>query len=132
VNQRSDVGALLSSVTESQPPRLIDEHPEEVVMDPALQNEATGCRASLAGCPECAPEHTVEGQVQIGVVQHDLGVLAPHLERQPFVHPAAHLADHPPGLGRPRERDHRNTGMFDDGRPHDFAAAVQQLDHLGR
>ena len=101
-------------------------------MDSALQDQAARGRAALPGRPERPPEHALERKVEIGIVQHDLGVLAAHLEGQTFVHPTARLADNPARFGRSGERDHRNSGMFDECRAHRLAATVDQLNDLRR
>ena len=78
----------------------------ELVVDPVLQDQAARGRAALAGGAERAPEHAVEREVEVGVVQHDLRVLAAHLERQALVHAPAGLADDAARLGGAGERDH--------------------------
>ena len=70
-----------------------DQAAQEAVVHLPVQDETTGGGAPLTGRAERAPEHAFEREVEIGVVHHDHGVLAAHLERQPLVHAAAGLAD---------------------------------------
>ena len=97
-----------------------------------MQDQTAGGGAALPRGAEGAPEHALERQVLIGVVHHDHGVLAAHLQREPLVHPAAGLADDRAGLGRPGKGDDRDLRMLDQRLPHRLAPAVDQLDHLGR
>ena len=101
-------------------------------MDFVVQDQAAGRRAALSRRPEGAPQHPVQRQVEIGVIHHDHGVLAAHLERQALVHPATGRADDRSGFRGPGERDDRDVGMIDHGAPHHRALPVHQLDHLGR
>ena len=101
-------------------------------MDARLQDQAAGRRAALPGGTEGAPEHALERQLQIRVVEHDLRVLAAHLQRQPLVHAAARLTHLPPRLGGAGEGDERHVGVLHDRLADHFAGAVHELDHLGR
>src|SRR5678816_4767512 len=78
----------------------------------AVNDEAAGSRATLPRGAEGSPDHAVQCEVEIGIIHHDHGVLATHLERQPLVHPAAGLADDRTGGGGPGERDDRHLGML--------------------
>ena len=86
----------------------------ELVVNPVLQDQPAGRRAALPRRAERAPQHAVEREVEIGVVEHDLRVLAAHLERQPLVHAPARLADAAARLGGAGERDDRHLRMLDD------------------
>src|SRR5690606_11351132 len=113
VDHRSHVGAGLAAVAELERLGAVDEHLEERVVDAVLQDEAAGGRAALPRGAEGAPEHAVEREVELGVVEDDLRVLAAHFEREPLVQAAAGLADLAARLGAARERDQRDTRVLD-------------------
>ena len=74
-----------------------------------------------------APESAFEREIQIGVVEDDLRVLATHLEREPLVEAPAGLADEATSLGGSGERDERYSGMLDHCRADLLTAAVHEL-----
>ena len=81
---------------------------------------------------ERAPQHAVEREVEIGIVEHDHRVLAAHLEREPLVHAAAGLADNASRFSRSREGDHGNLRVRYDRGAYCFTDAVHELNDFGR
>src|SRR5512134_97769 len=128
VDQGPHVGGRLEPGAQPQRFGGLRHHPDELVVDLPVHDQPAGGGAALSGGAEGAPQDAVERQVQVGVVHHDHGVLAAHLERQPLVHPAAGLADPAPGVGGPGERDERHFRVLDQRLPR-LGAAVDQLDH---
>ena len=59
----------------------------------SLHDQARAGGAPLAGRAEAAPDRAVEHQIQVGVVHHDDGVLAAHLQRDALEVAAAGLGD---------------------------------------
>src|SRR5512140_2005012 len=113
MNHWTNVSPCLSTIAKLQRLGLVDEKPEEVVVNSLLKNESARRGASLAGGPERSPESAFEREIQVRVVHHDLGILSPHLERQALVHAATGRADETSRLGRSGERDDRNVRMID-------------------
>ncbi len=81
VDLRADFDGLIEAVADLEFSGAGDELLREFGRDSLLQQDAAGGRAALAGGAESAPERAVEGEVEIGVVENDLRILAAHLER---------------------------------------------------
>ncbi len=69
--------------------------------------------AALAGGAEGAPERALDGQLDVGVVQHHDAVLAAELERHLLEHRAAGRGDAAAGLGAAGEEDGRGARVAD-------------------
>src|ERR1051326_7046718 len=54
---------------------------EELLVNTFLHNDTAGGSAPLAAGAEAAPERSLYGEIEVGVVEHDDGVLAAHLQR---------------------------------------------------
>ena len=100
-DQRTNVRSGFATVAELERTHAVDETREEFVVNAILHHQPARRRASLPRRPERAPQHALEREIEIRVVEHEHRVLASHLERQALVHPAARLADDSAGLGRP-------------------------------
>src|SRR5690606_14995915 len=105
---------------------------DERVMDRFVEQEAGRGGAALPGRTECAPEHSVEGEIQAGVRHDDLCVLSTHFQRQPLVHLATYLTDRPTGSGRTGEGNDGNRFMGDERRPDLFTVSVDEVDDTRR
>jgi hypothetical protein len=103
VNQGPHVGTVLPAVAQLEPRRGVLEPGEEPVVHLPMEKQAAGRGTTLPRGPEGAPEHTVEGEVQVGVVHHDHRVLPAHLEGEPLVHPATGLSNQRSGNCRSGE-----------------------------
>ena len=132
MDERTDVRISLATISQLQRPCPFREALHAFVVDSILQDEATGRRAPLPGGAERPPEHPVDSEIEVGVVQHDLCVLSTHLERQALVQPPTGFAHLPSGFGRTGERNDRHIGVIDDGGTGHLAAAVDELDHFRR
>ena len=83
----------------------VDEQADELVVD-RPRHERTGARlAHLAVVEERAPQHAGGGEVEVGVVEHDVGRLAAELEGHLLHGARRELHDAPADLGRAGERD---------------------------
>ena len=58
-------------------PLPADEHIKKSVVNLFVQDEPACRSATLAGCPECAPQHAFERQAKISIVHHDLAIRPP-------------------------------------------------------
>src|SRR5690606_40251320 len=93
VDQRTHIRVGVEAVAEAERLGPLDESVEESIVDVGVEEQPAGCRAALPGRAERAPEHAVEGELEIRIGHHDLRVLAAHLEAQALVHAATDLAD---------------------------------------
>ena len=76
------VDARLEAVADAELARPRDELLDELVVDLAVDEEARGRRAALAGRAEGAPHRAVDRQIQVGVFHDEDRVLAAHLQVQ--------------------------------------------------
>src|SRR5690606_659412 len=93
MDERSHLDAVIVPIAQLEFFRLLDESIHKFIMDAVLKDQAACCRAALARGPKGAPEYALEGKIEVGIVQHDLRILAPHLHREALVHPTADLSD---------------------------------------
>src|SRR5207248_10114298 len=80
VDDRADVGVVLPAGPEPHLLRSGDELRLQRVVDALLDDDATRGGAALAGGAEGRPDDPVDGEVEVGVVEDDDGVLAAELE----------------------------------------------------
>src|ERR1700674_4463460 len=83
VDERAHIGSLLPSVAQLECPGPVLEHTDKLVVNFLVYDKTTGSGTTLPRRAESAPERAFEGQIEVCIVHHDLGVLAPHLQRQP-------------------------------------------------
>ena len=91
-----------------------DEFLGEFGGDLLVQDDAAGGGAALAGGAEGSPERAVEGEVEVGVVEDDHGVLAAHLERAGLEVGGGGLSDDAADFAGSGEGDGADAGMLDD------------------
>src|SRR2546423_1142178 len=84
VDGRTHVGCLVQAVTHAQGLGAFDIPFYELAIDSLLHNDAAGGGAALAGGSEASPQSAFDGQVEVGVVEHDHGILAAKFERAMF------------------------------------------------
>ncbi len=101
-------------------------------MHAVLDDEPRRCGAALPRRPEGAPQHALEGELEVRVVEHDLRILPAHLEGEALVHPPADLPNLRAGVGGSGEGNERHVGVRDDRRAHRLPDSMHQLDHLRR
>jgi hypothetical protein len=84
------------------------------VDDPLVHEMATHGEADLALVEERAPGSGARGRFDVGVVEHEVGVVAAELERDPLELPAGGRPDQPAGPRRAGEADHVDPRIADD------------------
>ena len=81
VHLRADFDRFIEAVADLQLFRARDKSFGELGGNSLLQQDAARRRASLPRRPERAPQRAIKREIEIGVVEHDLRVLAAHLKR---------------------------------------------------
>src|SRR6185437_7832981 len=107
-------GALPATIAQRERRHALPEPLEKFIMNAVLQNEPAGGGAALPRRAECAPEHALQREIEIGIIQDDLRVLPTHFKRQPLVHPATDFTNDTSRLRGPGERDERHLRMLHD------------------
>ncbi len=80
-HQRADLDVLVEAVSHAQRAGRRDQAVGEPLRDGPVQDEPAGGGAALAGGAERAPEDSLQCEIQVGVVHHDLRVLPSQLQR---------------------------------------------------
>jgi hypothetical protein len=78
-----------------------------------MDQRAGACDASLPGRRENAWDHALDGVVDNGVLEHDIGRFPAKFERDGFDGPRGKLVDALSGAITPREGDLRDIRMRD-------------------
>ena len=78
--ERTGLGLVVERAAEPDPLRPLDERVDEVVVDRLLDEQPGAGRADLAGVQEDRGQRVVEGDLEVGVGEDDVGVLAAQLE----------------------------------------------------
>ena len=100
--------------------------------DSLLKKDAAGGGAALACGSEGSPERAVEGELEVGVVEDDLRVLAAHFEGDGLEGGGGTLGNvraHFAGAG---EADGADVGVLDEGVAGGAAAAADDVDDARR
>src|SRR5690606_35565367 len=98
-------------------------------VDAALNDDATAGGTALAGRVKSPLYRTVEGSVQVGVVQHDQRILAAHLQLNFLLARRGLLEYLAPGRHRAGKGNGFYARVFDKGRAHDRTAAHDQIEN---
>ncbi len=128
VDDRADVRVLLPADSEPELLGRAHEPRGELVVDALLRDHAARGGAALAGSAERRPEDALDGEVEVGVVEHDDRVLAAELEVDVLQAVGCVLRHLDAGLARAGERDHRHVGVGDDRVPDLSPAPVDDVD----
>src|SRR5712671_3361855 len=75
VDRRTHLRGLIQSVADFQLLRAIHVAFDELSVDALLHDDAAGRSTTLAGGAEASPESAFDGQVEVGVVEDDHGIL---------------------------------------------------------
>src|SRR5215218_2943823 len=132
VDERTDVHGLVEPGAEAEAGGAGLEATDELVRDGAIDDHAAARGAALPAGPERGPQDSLRREVEVGVAEHDDGVLAAELQAQ-ALQPAA-------GTGRDRlarrraagERDHRHVRAVDDRVAHLTTGAGDEVDDTRR
>ena len=138
---RADLGRRVERIADGDRPGALDDPLDELVGDGALNEQAAAAVAALAHVEVDAIDDRIERRVQIGVGEHELGILAAELELH-LLQVALRRVDHAAAdIGRTGEADHVDVGVLgeagaDDATRsgHDVQDAFRQpglLGHLG-
>ena len=76
----ADIDALLQRRTDLDLADTLDHGRDEAVVDAFCDDQAAGCRATLAGGVEGALGREFDGRIKVGIIEDDLRVLAAHLQ----------------------------------------------------
>src|SRR5205823_2405445 len=127
-----DVHRLVERVAYPHPLHAGAQLLHEPVRHVLLHEQARTGAAHLALVePDCV-HHPLDHAVEVGVVEHDEGRLAPQLKREALAAARGGLADVAAYIGRAREGDLVYAGVVDDGVAHLGGVACDDVDHAGR
>jgi hypothetical protein len=118
VDQRADVGLRVEPVTDAELCHAHRHGVRELRGDLPVDEDAVGAHAGLAGAAKLVGHEGVGGRRQVGVVEHEIGRVAPQFEREPL--------DVRRDLGRQQLADLGRSGEADD--PHRRVAAQDVAD----
>ena len=79
-DERAHLALVVERVADLDRHGAADELADEAVVDGALDEQARAGRADLAGAGEDADEGAVDGRLEVGVGEDDVGALAAELE----------------------------------------------------
>ena len=79
--ERAGLGLVVERAAEPDPAGALDDRVHELVVDRLLDDQSGAGRADLAGVQEHGGQGEVERDLQVGVGEHHVGVLAAELER---------------------------------------------------
>ena len=96
-----------------------------------MQDDAAGGGAALAGGAEGSPERAFNGEVEVGVVEDDHGVLSAHFQGTGLEVGGGGLSDDAADLGGSGKGDGADAGMGDDGRAGVGSEAGDDVDDSG-
>ena len=132
IHLRTNLDRLIQPVANSELAGPRHELRGELLRDALLQQDAAGSRAALSGGAEGAPERAVQGQFQVGVVEHNLGVLAAHLQRDRLERSRGVLGHQRTHRAGPRKADGAHIRVLHQRLPHRRAGSGDDIDHPRR
>ena len=112
--------------------RPLDQAVDELVVDRLLDDQPGAGRADLARVQEDRGEREVEGDLEVGVSEHHVGVLAAELERHPLHRPGGGRHQPPAGLQTAGEGDEVDPGIGRQGCAGGRAGAEDEVADAGR
>ena len=131
-DERALVGVHVHVVADDDLARALHEHADELVVDLARHECARSRLAHLAVVEERAPQHAGGREVEVGVVEHDVGRLAAELERDLLHRARRELHDAPPDFGRAGERDLVDERVLRELLARAAAGTGDEVDDAGR
>ncbi|CCV04004.1 hypothetical protein MESS2_1190004 [Mesorhizobium metallidurans STM 2683] len=127
IDQRADIGVLVERAADAQPAHPHLDLGDEGVGYAFLHQQPRTGAADLALVEPDAVDQTLDGAVEIGVLEDDEGRLAAKLQRQFFAGPRGGFPDDLADFRRTGEGDLLNACMIDDRRTR-FRAALDDVD----
>ncbi len=128
---RADVGVLVERVADAQRGQPPLQRRDQFVGDRLLHEQPRAGAAHLALVEEDAVDDALDGLVERGVVEDDVGRLAAEFEREPLRRAGQRPLDDLADVGRAGERDLVDVVVLDERLP-DRRAAGQDVDHARR
>ena len=113
-DQRADVDGLVERIADAEGRHARLELGDEALLDRLLHEEARAGAADLALVEPDGVDEALDGAVEIGVLEDDVGRLAAELEAEALAGAGGGLADDLADLGRAGEGDLVDIGMIDD------------------
>src|SRR5207302_2934125 len=101
---------------------------DKFTIDAFLHDDPAGRGAALASRAEPPPEAAFNGEVEIGVVEHNHRILATQFERAVLETLGGDAADDAAHRGRSRQRNRTNVGMLGERSPHIRAKSAYDVD----
>src|SRR5215813_883753 len=116
VDLRSHVHGFIKAAAYLQPLRAIHQPVGKLAVQAFLNDNAAGRRAALSRGAKSPPEHAVNGQVEVGILQNNDGVLAAHLQRARLKAARRCLTNHASNFAGAGKGNGPNVGAFYDRR----------------
>src|SRR5215831_1968769 len=95
VDNRADVGLGVQAVTQPERFGAVNKHSSKFLGDATMDDDAGSGSAPLSRGSECAPQYTLECEIQVRILHDHYYVLAAHLKRAYLVTGGCRLADLP-------------------------------------
>ena len=124
----SHLHGFVEAVTDLQLLRAVHVAFDELAVDAFLHDDAAGGGAALAGSAEASPESAFDGEVKVGVVEDDHGILPPEFERAMLEALSGDAAHDATNCGRAGQRDGAHVAMLGERRPYLRAEAGHDVD----
>ena len=99
------------------------------LIDALLHDDAAGRGAALSGSAKGAPQAAFDGEVEVGVIEHNHGIFSAQFERAMFEALGGGGADDPAHGGRSGQRDGADRRVLGQGRPDFGAESGHDVDH---
>ena len=131
-DERAGLGLVVERPAEPDLLRPGDHLVDEVVLDRVLHDEPGASRADLAGVQEHGGQRVVEGHLDIGVGEDDVGVLAAELEGDLLDGLGGVRHQSATGLDASRERHEVDVGVRRQRAPAVGPAPSTRLPDAGR
>src|ERR1017187_82936 len=128
IDRRTHLDRFVEAVADFQFLRARDVALDELAIDALLHDDAAGRGATLAGGAESAPEAAFDGEVEVGVVEDDHGILAAEFERAVFESLGRDAAYDAADGGRSGERDGAHVGVLGERSAYVRAEAGHDVD----
>ncbi len=84
IDDRPDIDAFVQAIAQAQGFDTRHKHIDQFVANGLVRDHAAASGAALSGGAIGAPQDTLDRQAKVGIVHHDYGVFAAHLQRDPF------------------------------------------------